>query len=53
MQVRKERIINEFDVLKENQDLLKRVMAGMRRRMQVPLHEMEDISKETEISRFN
>ena len=37
MHVRKERIINEIDLLKENQDLPKRVMARMRRRMQVHL----------------
>ena len=30
-------IINEVDLLKENQDLIKRVMAEMRRRMQVCL----------------
>ena len=38
MHVRKEKkIINEDDLLKENQNLPKRVMAGMRRRMQVCL----------------
>ena len=37
MHVRKERIKNEVDLLKENQDLLKRVMAGMQRKMQVSL----------------
>ena len=37
MHVRKERIINEVDLLKENQDLHKRVMTAlrMRRRMKV------------------
>ena len=29
------KIINEADLLKENQDLLKGVMAGIRRRLQV------------------
>ena len=37
MHVWEERIINEVDLPKENQDLLKRVMAGKRRRMQVYL----------------
>ena len=37
MHVRKQRIIDEVDLLKENQNSLKRVMAGMRRRMQVCL----------------
>ena len=35
--VRKESKINEVDILKENQDFIERVMAGMRRRMQVCL----------------
>ena len=33
----KKKIINEVDLLKENQNILKRVMAGMRRRIQVCL----------------
>ena len=33
MHERKERIINEVVLLKENQELLKIVMAGMRRRV--------------------
>ena len=37
MYKKKEQIINAVDLLKENQDLLKRVIAGMRRRMQVCL----------------
>ena len=47
----KEKIINEVDLLKGNQDLLKRVMAGMRRKIQV-FKEIEDILMETEISRL-
>ena len=35
MYEKKESFINEVDLLKENQDLHKRVMAGMRGRMQV------------------
>ena len=31
---KKNKIINEVDLLKENQDFLKRVMAEMRRKMQ-------------------
>ena len=37
MHVRKEIIKNEVDLPKKNRDLLKRVMAGMRRRMRVCL----------------
>ena len=37
MQARKERIVNEVDLLKEIRELLKRVTAGKRRRMRVCL----------------
>ena len=37
MHERKERIMNEVYLLKEDQDLHKRVMAGMLRKMQVCL----------------
>ena len=41
MHVRKGRIINDVDLLKENQDLIKRIMAGMRRKIQVCLQRKE------------
>ena len=56
MHVRKERMVNEVDLVKENQDLLKSVMAGMRRSYigcKSAFKEMEDISKEMEISRVH
>ena len=53
MHVRKERIKNYVNLLKENQNLLIRVMAGMLRRMQSDFDGMGDISKETEISRVH
>ena len=42
----KEKIVNEGNLLKGKQDLVKRVIVGMRRRMQVCVEEMEDMSKE-------
>ena len=53
MQEKKEGFINEVDLLKKNQDLLKRVMAGMRRKMKSVFKEMVCISRETDISRVH
>ena len=41
MQEEKEIIINELDLLEGNQNLIKILLAGMRRRMQVCLHRNE------------
>ena len=48
----KERIVNEVNLLKGNENVIKRVMAGMRRKMQVCVKIMEDISNETEIKTY-
>ena len=53
MYVRKENIINEVDLLKENQYLLNRVMAGMRRRMEVCLQRNGGHIEKMEISRVH
>ena len=50
MHVRKQRIINEVELLKENQNSLKRVMQECEEGCKSVFKGMEDISKETEIS---
>ena len=45
--------MNEVDLLKENLDLLKRVMEKCEEGCKTVFKEMEDILKETEISRVH
>ena len=47
---KKERILNEVDILKENQDLLKELWHDWEEVCKFVFKEMEDIAKETEIS---
>ena len=48
---KKEIIINEVELLKENQDLLKELWQDCEEGCKSIFKEMDDISKETEISR--
>ena len=53
MQEMKEKIANEVELLKENKDLLKELWQKYEEGCESVFKEMDDISKETEISRVH